>query len=73
MDNHEVINHKKTIVLLNFVAPTADLSFVFVCAFITFSTCDKKKIYYQKFLHSILKSKILRGCKFLIDFLKEQD
>ena len=33
----------------------------------------KKKLYYQKFLIGVLKSKILRGCKFLIDFLKEQD
>jgi hypothetical protein len=34
---------------------------------------QKKKVYYQKFLTSIIKSKVLRGCKFLIDFLKEQD
>jgi hypothetical protein len=33
----------------------------------------KKKIYYQKFLQSVMKSKVLRGCKFLVDFLKEQD
>lgn len=33
----------------------------------------KKKFYYHKFMHSILKSKILRSCKFVIDFLKEQD
>lgn len=33
----------------------------------------KKKVYYQKFLNYVLKSKVLRGCKFLIDFLKEQD
>jgi hypothetical protein len=30
-------------------------------------------VYYQKFLSSIMKSKVLRGCKFLVDFLKEQD
>jgi len=33
----------------------------------------KKKVYYQKFLVSVMKSKILRGCKFLVDFLREQD
>lgn len=32
---------------------------------------QKKKFYYQKFLMSIMKSKVLRGCKFLCDFLKE--
>ena len=33
----------------------------------------KKKIYYQKFLTCVMKSKVLRGCKFLVDFLREQD
>jgi hypothetical protein len=33
----------------------------------------KKKVYYQKFLSSVMKSKVLRGCKFLVEFLKEQD
>jgi hypothetical protein len=33
----------------------------------------KKKIYYQKFMSCVMKSKVLRGCKFLVDFLKEQD
>jgi hypothetical protein len=33
----------------------------------------KKKIYYSKFLMSVMKSKVLRGCKFLQDFLREQD
>jgi len=33
----------------------------------------KKKVYYQKFVNSVLKSKVLRGCKFIIDFLREQD
>lgn len=33
----------------------------------------KKKVYYQKFLSSIMKSKVLRGCKFLVEFLKQQD
>lgn len=33
----------------------------------------KKKIYYQKFMVSVMKSKVLRGCKFLVDFLREQD
>ena len=33
----------------------------------------KKKIYYQKFLQYVMKSKVLRGCKFLVSFLKEQD
>jgi hypothetical protein len=31
----------------------------------------KKKVYYQKFLSCVMKSKILRGCKFMVDFLKE--
>jgi len=31
----------------------------------------KKKAYYQKFLNSVLKSKVLRGCKFIVDFLRE--
>ena len=31
----------------------------------------KKKLYYQKFLLCVMKSKVLRGCKFLVDFLKE--
>ena len=34
---------------------------------------QKKKVYYQKFLTAIVKSKVLRGNKFLVDFLKEQD
>ena len=33
----------------------------------------KKRTYYQKFLQCVMKSKVLRGCKFLVDFLKEQD
>ena len=33
----------------------------------------KKKLYYHKFLASIMKSKVLRGCKFIESFLKEQD
>ena len=33
----------------------------------------KKKFYYQKFLLTIMKSKVLRSCKFVVDFLKEQD
>lgn len=33
----------------------------------------KKKIYYQKFLHNIMKSKVLRSSKFLVEFLKQQD
>lgn len=33
----------------------------------------KKKVYYQKFLMCVMKSKVLRGCKFLQDFLREQD
>ena len=33
----------------------------------------KKKIYYQKFLTSVMKSKVLRGCKFLVEFLQQQD
>lgn len=33
----------------------------------------KKKVYYQKFLSCVMKSKVLRGCKFLQDFLREQD
>lgn len=34
---------------------------------------QKKKVYYQKFMISVMKSKVLRGCKFLVDFLREQD
>lgn len=34
---------------------------------------QKKKVYYQKFMTAIIKSKVLRGNKFLIAFLKEQD
>lgn len=34
---------------------------------------QKKKVYYQKFMTSVMKSKVLRGCKFLVDFLREQD
>ena len=33
----------------------------------------KKKVYYQKFLHSLMKSKVLRSSKFMVEFLKQQD
>lgn len=34
---------------------------------------QKKKVYYQKFVTAIVKSKVLRGNKFLVAFLREQD
>lgn len=33
----------------------------------------KKKIYYQKFLNIVLKSKLLRSCKLLVDFMQNTD
>lgn len=33
----------------------------------------KKKMFYQKFLNMVLKSKVLRGCKLLVDFMKNTD
>jgi len=31
----------------------------------------KKQIYYARFLNQVMKSMVLRGCQFLVDFLKE--
>ena len=34
---------------------------------------NKKKMYYQKFLSMVLKSKVLRGCRLFVDFMKNTD